>query len=115
MSLLAHVRFLDRIGHYKRLPRLNEIHLAELAYLSIWEDEMRVKERDSEFRNMIMAGDLWPDPELSLRNYREIFKDELRQPEDVEWVIPSSQDEIEEMMAAMAAGGSAEPIEEQRV
>jgi hypothetical protein len=54
-ALLAHVRFLDRTGHFQRLSRLNELHIAMLAYLSKWEDELEINRRDEDFKNLVFA------------------------------------------------------------
>ena len=89
----------------------------QLLYLSTWEDDFERTKREEDFKNLIFANDLWPD-DRSLINFREIFKEELEpeSPEDVEWVVPTSPDEIAEVMAAVAGKAPVEePIEEQRV
>jgi hypothetical protein len=90
-----------------------------LTYLSKWEDELEINRRDEDFKNLVFASDLWPRTlGASLENFRELFKEEAApdSEEAIEWQVPESHGEIEEVLAAIAGmAPDSEPVEEHRV
>lgn len=90
--------------------------MAELLYLAAWEDKLRVRERQEDFKSLVFASDLRPD-EYSLVNFKQMFKDEFETDEEsLEWEIPKDQMELEEVLAAIAGRAQIpEAVEEHRV
>jgi hypothetical protein len=91
-----------------------------LSYLAVWEDNRETERRQEDFRNLVFAHDLWPTTiGPSLENYRLLFQDEIEpttQEEATEWVVPRGQDEIAEILAAVAGmAPEEEPVVEHRV
>lgn len=87
-----------------------------LSYLFRWEDEVETRKRDEDFKNLVFAHDLWPETVgPSLQHYKALFNEGVPTDEEIEWVAPRGQDEIAEILAAVAGQADDGPIEELRV
>ena len=114
VALLAHVRFLDRIGLFSSFKQLNRLQMAMLAYLSAWEDKTAAQLRDEEFKNLVFASDLQND----LRFWKKMHPEQNRAKRGVEEVVPQNADEVESLLEELRTfgfGGAPEPVHEIRV
>ena len=93
--LYALCRLLDRQGRFT--GGLNALQLRLLSYLVGREHAEKVQESEMDFKNLVFAN----DPNL----YFKLFEENEIQDDEVDWVIPQTEADVDFMMQQLKEAG----------